>query len=149
MDAGSGSLMEAAPCGRAAAGRLKLQVERVMGCRRRSFSVLLCCSKKSPRLWPFFMKKEAETPCRHSVKFSWGEEIPADFTTEWHVIPAFSNSLLQSQLNYFLLWKTSLWCQRLHVTLNYMPESSFFFVFWYHVESKRFFLSVVITVAQR
>lgn len=27
MDAGSGSLMEVAPCGRAAAGRLKLQVK--------------------------------------------------------------------------------------------------------------------------
>lgn len=31
MDAGGGAHMEAAPCGRAAAGRLMLQVERVTG----------------------------------------------------------------------------------------------------------------------
>lgn len=57
MDAGSGSLMEAAPCGRAAAGRLKLQVERVKGCSRRSYSVRPYCSKKN--------KRKAEAPCRH------------------------------------------------------------------------------------
>ena len=32
--------MEAAPCGHAAAARLKLQVERVTGCRSRSYSML-------------------------------------------------------------------------------------------------------------
>lgn len=141
MDAGRGSLMEAAPCGRAAAGRLKLQVERVTGCRRRSSSMRLYCSKKKKkRGWG-----SMQTLWFESVKFRWGEEIPAGFftgllspNTEWHVIPAtylkaFSNcsranlSTYCIYYNFFLTWgcglilikcdkwlllgKTSSWCQ--------------------------------------
>lgn len=53
MDACSGALMEAAPCGCAAAGRLKLQVEKVMGCRRRSYIMPFYYSKQRPCLWCF------------------------------------------------------------------------------------------------
>ena len=88
MDAGSGSLMEAAPCGCAAAGRLKLQVERVTACRRRGYSKLLYCSKTSPCLNSIRLhkkKKKGRNSMQilwfESVKFSWGDEIPVDFVT--------------------------------------------------------------------
>lgn len=62
IDTGNGSVMEAAQCGRAAAGRLKLQVERV---RRRSCSMFPHCSKKRCVLRWHEAKKRPKLQCKH------------------------------------------------------------------------------------
>lgn len=56
--------MEAAPCGCAAAGRLKLQVERVMGCRRRRY-ILLFTTQSGGLACDVLKVHEKKSSCKH------------------------------------------------------------------------------------
>ena len=63
MDAGSGSLMEAAPCGCAAAGRLKLQVEKVTSSEKeKEASACFLTVQRGGCVCGLFHEMEAEAP---------------------------------------------------------------------------------------
>lgn len=104
INTGNGSVMEAAPCGRAAAGRLKLQVERV---RRRSCSMFPHCSKRTARKGRSFSANTLIHACQVAALLS-----PA---TERYITPApESFSLIPCSRSNYSTYYT--WCKLLFLT---------------------------------